>query len=687
MPHAYPQDGRLIGSSAQLCVASQGPRRACRTMIPSTSDSIAALIWATLYVLVVAAEMRRRIHAGNSTEGIIRHGFREVPALQWLLQSACAIAVFSILTDCASALALGSLHGRVLLDSTIPAWVGCVALILAATAAAIALFGWAEHCKMRDAMIDLSKLEVGRRIGPDESVNGTSSSKVNEAPGSRPESDEWRALEFAGIGLLALGAVLQFSNASSASAVLAIDEVARFVASEVPAAVLRAALFPATVCLGVLTFDSAIPLTLSRFRRRLLRFGLLIFVALSAAALVVDGPARALSPCATGLAMMGVGLIGISIREAIDARRVRARHEVSRLRESIATGFSDCTRELESVAESGSIRPLDVDDVRSRIEKGLAGVEATSRLIPRFLGRLMKVTEVAATPVAAIGFRFLVVRRRIALEAPKHTKEKRRHPSVDLWDEGEYPIVPPNGYRAADDQRIVLPADYDVIKACKHCSGSGCVWEDESYSDTEWYTDSDGNTQWQTVWRTRSVTETCSDCSGSGSLHYRQVIVTSWTLWQPTLQSSTDGPTEDMFDETSELDVQRCPLVEDFRLTTEPKTGLASSGSWDSWIRGAADRARQLSARNAGLVADYFGGRVYRSELVLALTQAIRIKFTGLPGGIAWFAGASPKSHFRRLPLSWSTLFASALLPPLAAYGLIEGFALAHVLLGLLMPR
>ncbi len=656
-------------------------------MIPSVTDSVAALIWATLYVLVIAAEIRRKIHAGNSTEGIIRGGFREVPALQWLLQSACAIAVLATVTDCASAFALGTLRGRTLLDSTIPAWVGCVAFILAAAAAAIALLGWAEHCKMRDATIDLSKLELSRRIEPDESAIGTPSSNVDEAPGIRAESDEWRALEFAGIGLLVLAAVLQFSNASSASAVLAIDEVAHLVASEVPSAVLRAALFPATVCLGVLTVDSAIPLTLSRFRRRLLRFGLLIFVALCAAALVADGPARALSPCATGLVMLGVGLIGISFREAFDARRVRTRHEVSHLRKSIATGFSDCTRELKSVAGLGSIRPLDADDVRARIEKGLAGVEATSRLIPRFLGRLMKITEVATTPVAAIGFRFLVVRRRIALEAPKRTKEKRRHPSVDVWDEGEYPIVPPNGYRAADDQRIVLPADYDVIKACRRCGGSGSVWEDESYSDTESYTDSDGNTQWQTVWGTRSVTETCSDCSGSGSLRYRQVIVTSWTLWQPTLQSSTDGPTEDMFDQTSELDVLRCPLVEDFRPTTEPKSGPSSSGSRDSWIKGAADRARQLSARNAGLVADYFGGRVYRSEFVVALTQAIRIKFTGLPGGIAWFAGTSPKSHFRRLPLSWSTLFASALLPPLAAYGLIEGFALAHVLLGLLMPR
>ena len=656
-------------------------------MIPSTTDSTAALIWATLYVLVIAAEMRRRIHAGNSAEGIIRGGFRDVPALQWLLQSACAIAVLATVTDCASALALGSLRGRTLLDSTIPAWVGCVALILAAAAAGIALLGWAERCKMRDATIDLSKLELNRRIEPDESANGTPSSNVNEAPGIRPESDEWRALEFAGIGLLALAAVLQFSNASSASAVLAIDEVVRFVAGEIPSAVLRAALFPATVCLGVLTVDSAIPLTLSRSRRRPLRFGLLIFVALCAAALVVHDPARTLSPCATGLAMLGVGLIGISIREAIDARRVRARREVSHLRESVAAGFSDCTRQLESVAGSGYIHPLDVDDVRARIEKGLAGVEATSRLIPRFLGRLMRVTQAATTPVAAIGFRFLVVRRRIALDAPKRTNDERRHPSVDVWDEGEYPIVPPNGYGAADDQRIVLPAEYDVIKACRRCGGSGRVWEDESYSDTESYTDSDGNTQWQTVWRTRSVAETCSHCSGSGSLRYRQVIVTSWKLWQPTLQSSMDGPTEDMFDETSELDVQRCPLVEDFRPTTEPKSGLSPSGSWDSWIKGVTDRARQLSARNAGLVADYFGGRVYRSEFVVALTQAIRIKFTGLPGGIAWFAGASPKSHFRRLPLSWSTLFASALLPPLAAYGLIEGFALAHVLLGLLMSR
>ena len=656
-------------------------------MIPSTTESTAALIWATLYALVIAAEMRRRIHAGNSAESIIRGGFRDVPALQWLLQSACAIAVLTTVTDCASALALGSLRGRTLLDSTIPAWVGCVALILAAAAAAIALLGWAERCKMRDATIDLTKLELSRRIEPDESANEMPCSNVNEAPGIRPESDEWRALEFAGIGLLALAVVVQFSNASSASAVLAIDEVARFVASEVPSAVLRATLFPATVCLGVLTVDSAIPLTLSRSRRRLLRFGLLIFVALCAAALVVHDPARTLSPCATGLAILGVGLMGIAIREAIDARRVRARQKLSHLRESIAAGFSECTRQLENVAGSGAIRPLDVDDVRARIEKGLAGVEATSRLIPRFLGRLMKVTEVATTPVAAIELRFLVVRRRIALEASKRTKEKRRHPSVDLWDEGEYPMVPPNGYRAADDQRIVLPADYDVIKACRRCGGSGSVWEDESYSDTESYTDSDGNTQWQTVWRTRSVTETCSDCSGSGSLRYRQVIVTSWKIWQPTLQSSTDGPTQDMFDETSERDVLRCPLVEDFKPTTDPKSGPSSSGSRDGWIEGAADRARQLSARNVSLVADHFGGRVYRSEFAVALTQAIRIKFVGLPGGIAWFAGTSPKSHFRRLPLSWSTLFASALLPPLAAYGLIEGFALAHVLLGLLMPR
>lgn len=657
-------------------------------MIPSTTDSTAALIWGTFYVIVIATEMRCRIRAGSSIDDLIQGGFREIPALQWLLQSACAIAVVSIVVECVSVLSSGSLRGRTVLDSVVPIWALCVVLMIGATAIAIALFAWVEHSKIRGTTTDFSTLGLVRSIRPDENATGTAKSDVKEAPEEAlPQWDEWRALEIAGIGLLALAAVLQFPSSSSASAVRAIDEVARFVASEVPPAVLRAALFPATVCLGVLTVDGAIPLTLSRSRRRLLRFGLLSFVALCAAALVVVGPVLPLSPCVVLLAVCGIGLIGIAVREEVDAKRTRARQEADQLRGLLAAAFPDFTRELESVAGSGSIPLLSQDDVRARVEMGLAGVEAQSRLIPRFMGRLMKITEVAATPVATMSLRFLIVRRRIVLETPRPTKEKRRHPSVDVWDADEYPINAPSGYGAGEDQRIALPAEYDVIKACKRCGGSGSVWEDESYSDTESYTDSDGNTQWQTVWRTRSVTETCSDCSGSGSLRYRQVIVTSWTLWQPTLQSSTDGPTEDMFDETSELDVQRCPLVEDLRPTTEPNSGLSSSGSWDSWIKGAADRARQLSARNAGLVADYFGGRVYRSEFVVALTQTIRIKFTGLPGGIAWFAGASPKSHFRRLPLSWSTLFASALLPPLAAYGLIEAFALAHAFFSAVMRK
>jgi hypothetical protein len=559
--------------------------------------------------------------------------------------------------------------------------------MITAAAVVIALVGWAEHSKMRGATTDFSKLELVRSISPDEGSTGTARPDLKESPDAGPRPDEWRALEIAGFGLLALAAVVQFSSASPGAPVLAIDEIARFLASEVPPAALRAALFPATVCLGVLTVDRGIPLTLSRSKRRLLRFGLLIIVALCGATLVADDPVHPLSPCVVILAMLGIGLIGIAIREEIDANRARARQEADQLRGVLAAGFPDFSRELESVAGSGSIRLLSQDEVRTRVDKGLSGVEAQSRLIPRFMGRLMKITEVATTPVATMSLRFLIVRRRIALETPKPTKEKRRHPSIDVWDADEFPINPPSGYGAGEDQRIALPAEYDVIKACRHCGGSGHVWEEESYSDSETYTDADGETQWQTVTRTRSVLETCHDCSGTGSLRYRQVVVTSWKPWQPTLQSSTSGPTRDMFDETSELDVRRCPLVENFEPTTEAKPNPSSPSSRGTWFQRAADRAREVSDRNDSLVADQFGGRVYRSELVVSITHAVRIRYTGLPGGTAWFAGSPSKSHFHRLPLAWSTLFASALLPPLAAYGLVEGFALAHGLLGVLMRR
>ena len=657
-------------------------------MIPSTTDSTAALIWGTFYVIVIATEMRCWIRAGSSIADLIQGGFREIPALQWLLQSACAIAVVSIVVECVSVLSSGSLRGRTVLDSVVPIWALCVVLMIGAAAIAIALFAWVEHSRIRGTTTDFSTLGLVRSIRPDENATGTAKSDVKEAPEEAlPQWDEWRALEIAGIGLLALAAVLQFPSSSSASAVRAIDEVARFLASEVPPAALRAALFPATVCLGVLTVDRGIPLTLSRSRRRLLRFGLLIFVALCGATLVADDPVHPLSPCVAVLGMLGIGLVGIAIREEVDAKRTRARQEADQLRGVLAAGFPDFTRELESVAGSGSIPLLSQDEVRARVETGLARVEAQSRLIPRFMGRLMKITEVAATPVATMSLRFLTVRRRITLDTPKPTKEKRRHPSVDVWDADEFPINPPSGYGAGEDQRITLPAEYDVIKACRHCGGSGHVWEEESYFDSETYTDADGETQWQTVTRTRSVLETCHDCSGTGSLRYRQVIVTSWKPWQPTLQSSTSGPTRDMFEETSELDVRRCPLVENFEPTTEVKPIPPSPSSWGTWFQRAADRARQLSDRNDSLVADQFGGRVYRSELVVSITHAVRIGYTGLPGGSAWFAGCPPKSHFRRLPLAWSTLFASALLPPLAAYGLIEAFALAHAFFSAVMRK
>lgn len=665
-------------------------------MTLSMSDLTSAVIWIALYGLVVAGAVQRRIHAGTSLTDLVHGGFDEIPVLQWLLQCACAIAVLATIIECTMSWVSGSLPARTVFGSAIPASFGCAVLMLAASAASVPLLGWITRCRPRGSPVDFTHLEVTRGIRPDETMGARPDSGVERRRGGHPPPlDEWRALAFAGIGLLVLAAALLFFDAPSASSsILETGDVLHFanwavrcIAAVVPPAALRAVLFPTVACLGILMVDRAVCLTLSALARRSVCLGLLVIVAVCAAALVFDSHAAEVWPGVVAIATLGTGLVAFSLREELDARRTRVREQAAELRESIVEGFPDCVHELDSVARSGLLPPLSVRDVRARIASGLERLEAKSFLIPRVVIRLIKITEVATMPCAAIGLRFLIVCRCISLEKPKPTREARRHPEVDVWDQVEYPILPPTEYEVSDDQRMVLPSSRDVIKACKECGGSGQVWGEERYSDTESFTDFDGNTQSREVTRTRSVLETCGTCSGTGSLRYRQVIVTRWESYEPTLQSSLAVPANDMLDGASELNVLRCPILETFEQATAPRSGLSLPTSLASGVDRAAARALALSARNARLVADHYDGRIYRSELVVSLTHAVHVRYRGLRGGTVWFIGALPETHLRRLPLAWSTLIASALLPPLAIYGLIEGCSLVRALLDFLIGK
>lgn len=660
-------------------------------MFSSRDGVVAVSVWAALYVFAIAGAIFHRVRAGGSLRGLAERKFEEIPALRWLLQSAAALALVDVTIVCGEGLVSGGVVGATLRGSSLPAWIGYALLLFAAAIGCLTVIGWLLRQEESRPAVELGHLALKREMSGKELAEIGSASQDVIGPSDRSSKagwNEWRAIGLAGMGSIAIAAVRWYVGQWPDSSVATVGAIMRAgswfvreVAAAVPPAMLSAVAVPAAISAGVLTTDVAVGPMLGRSARLGLEFGLVSIVALLVAVLAVD--ARCTS--AGAVAIFGVGLMALSLREQFEDRRLQVSRKTSRLRESIMQPFPPCDDELRRIASTALLKPLSLAEVRARIEGGFAQLESRSSLVPRLVGRLMKVTDVATAPCAAVALRFLVIRRSLILEKPRATRDTHRSPVADVWNQRDFPIAPPAAYEAVADRRVALPPAFDIVKACSDCGGGGWVWCEESYSDSEPWTNADGETEWRIVTKWREERHTCGACSGTGSLRYTQVMVTSFKTYQPTVQSNPRLPNCTVLDGTSELDVLRRPLLEAFIPVSAPGSGVQLLKSIGVRLHDLMARVVARHTQDAKLVADHYGGRVYRSEVALFLSHAVRIGFA-VPG-CAWFFGTAPGSYFRRIPLSWSTLVAVAVLPPLAVYGLIEGCSLIRALLGILIVR
>lgn len=658
----------------------------------SIGMTLAASLWLFVCLAAAGGALRRRVVAGMSIRELFQGGLDEIPALKWLLQTTYAAAVLSLLITALITLASGGVRGEVIGGSRIPAWAACISLAMVAIIAGLPLLGWMLRPARKVTALKTGSVEIGREVseGAFREIGGLCRgdastrwervlSRASVAAlvsymiaylvvATKPGVDLWPASMRAAIDML--GA---YSSAVVSGVVLA------------PQGALIGIMVPAITLFVIVGCGSAAGVA-PVSSRVTLQCGLGMTIAIISAALDSGGHVSDLpSPGVLGAAIVVTCLVVIGLRRAIEFLRVgKARQEDER-RATISETFSDRDPDLQAIARSNVLEPLRREEVLARIEHGLEDQERRNRLVPRLLARLMQITDVRTTRYATIQLRFLVVRRRVVLERPKPSRERHRHPRIDVWDEAAYPIVPPQGYAAAPDHRAALPPDLDVVKSCGRCGGSGSVWEQESYTDWENYTDHEGHLQLQSVTRWRSVLRTCNECAGTGSVRFRQVILTSWRTHGPVARSSPSVSSWSMLDETPERELLVRPLLEQFRPASAHDAAIPVPESVAVRLRRIADVAVAARHQHAIEAGRWFAGRVYRSEIAIGASNAVRLVFEGLPGGVAWILGADGRCLFQRVPLSRSAIVAVAVIPPFALWAVMSGCGLVGSLLHCLL--
>jgi hypothetical protein len=277
--------------------------------------------------------------------------------------------------------------------------------------------------------------------------------------------------------------------------------------------------------------------------------------------------------------------------------------------------------------------------------------------------------------VVAAMLRYMTVRRYVSTDFGGGTTRNLQSPIVPMWDESQFPVYPPNGYRNWLDP-LGLGWVWDIVSICSNCGGSGRVTcsgcngsgtqqRSESHTETS-------NGQTVTHTRTYNVTcsgcggsgrVTCSTCSGHGRVVHHQTLNTHWQRMMPTC-TAPHVLVPEFMEDSEERTYFRLPMVDNRRALSQRSVhdGIG------------ADLVERLSKVIPGMAAQLPGfshsveklhdGVVYRSDFQVTGFWVLRIRFRKLPGKVGWFFGARPEFYFPALPLSWGMVGTIVLVLP-----------------------
>ncbi len=401
---------------------------------------------------------------------------------------------------------------------------------------------------------------------------------------------------------------------------------------------------------------------------------LAVAVALVAAVAALGGSAETVVVAAVG------GLVLWCIRLLRDLTLDR-RYSVRRAAKSeIRKELSQHTPLLAAALEDPACRlpEIQVIDIQERITQGAANIAESDPFVTRRFGRYLRVGRVSKQRCATAMMRYMTVDRSVGLSGGWSTFKPLGGPSVPVWDETRFPLDVPAGFVDRNDA-LQLDADWNVVRSCGPCGGSGRVWETEYYTETEHYTEYvNGHSESRTrqVQRSRQVQRTCSSCGGAGRLEYGQVLYTHWRSLRPS-EVHPFVPMPELVEGAEEVCLARTTLTEN-RCEAAPRLeAVEFRPELLRELESAAESIRAKHATQAPGIVEYLGGRLYRAEYSIWAFHTLQVRFSRFSQRVGWFFGRRPEFYFPRLPFSWSRLGVTLFLPPLFAGALALAVSLA----------
>src|SRR5262249_3988644 len=218
---------------------------------------------------------------------------------------------------------------------------------------------------------------------------------------------------------------------------------------------------------------------------------------------------------------MGAVTIACAVRLIADVRVSWRYDRMKKVYNPIADKLREYAPYLPQLpAEPGFRLPaLSIDALHRRISQGCKNVEERGLFVTRHFGRFLDLLEVDYQDCAMALLRYLTWRRYMALGPGFGTWDSLRYPEVPWWNLEMFPLAAPRGYIEWIDP-LGLGSEWDAVVVCGTCGGSGVV--------TRTVTETQNG---QTV--TRTVTETCGGCGGSGRLRHPQGLDKQWQRLLP----------------------------------------------------------------------------------------------------------------------------------------------------------
>ncbi|HEY9703946.1 MAG TPA: hypothetical protein V6C58_15965, partial [Allocoleopsis sp.] len=319
----------------------------------------------------------------------------------------------------------------------------------------------------------------------------------------------------------------------------------------------------------------------------------------------------------------------------------------------IATKIKEHTPYLDQILDAPHVKlgSLENELLINRISQGCKNVEERGIFVTRNFARFLDLVEIQYQEFAVAMLRYLTVRRYMTLSGGSGTSRWLQDPIVPMWNLQLFPLNPPSGYVNWIDP-LWLPSQWDVIKTCWTCGGSGIV------TVTVTTTNSEGQSQ------THTETRTCSTCGGGGRLEYTQILNTQWQRLLP-LVTHPDIPVPELVEDAEEQVIFNLPLTENFTTTTKSARIIHPSTPLAKDIYQTGNQLQKLHNIHSKEVEALHNGSLYRADFQIASFRAIMIEFVNLGGRLGWFFGRRPEFYFPRLPLSYTTILTIAVLPPL----------------------